>query len=770
MKRIIGFALFIFLIVVSNQVAGQKRSIATELNGFLKKYPRTKVALFISQTKVTPGDTIWFHAQVFEPSGTPFTQRQILNLELVDQNGRIVHRQNALMADGSANSYLSIPAAVQEGFYLIRAFTNLMRNFGEESFSWQTIEVVRERSLQRLLPASEISLHPEGGHLTGGVMNHLVVLYHGLPLGSPVKIIGSVSGVLSTLYVVPSGISSVMINPRPGETIHAVYSADITIKSVERKAEVGGIALFLREGPGNIRLSFPAKNYSAKDLQVILLGRGEAREFLLRRDYSDSLIYDLPMNVSSGYYQILVFSQDKKIIANRIWSKTEGQPSVSLRLQSDAAGLRSKMDWGLELKDENGRPLNGIFQMTITDERAYRHFTATDPVSLLQRYQGNDPVEQTGQGSAGLEEIAIQENWLPAGWNDPAYRPEHQSQSTLRLAGRVSRTDGLPFRDSTSVMLFLQKKMMGYEAEIHNAAFDAPVYFDFTGADKLFFAVHRNDSAINEVMLRLNRDSVSSHRAPVSKPVLSRDPFADLMTRKKTTDRSYRFFKTTTTFSTVEQPDPNRPFEETLQGADVSVQIDDYVVFPTLDDVIREIVPSLKHRRLNGRSSVRVFLFSPVVLNTPILSTDDPLYIIDGQMTKSTEYFMNMNPADLISIRIVRNVQKLARFGYLGKNGVVLVKTRNPSAILQYKENLVSEINGLNVVAKSADQPGTDPRIPDLRIVLDWKSAQKTDDQGKYSSSFTTGDLTGTFLIRIEGMTEDGNPFFAERKFDVKEK
>ena len=200
------------------------------------------------------------------------------------------------------------------------------------------------------------------------------------------------------------------------------------------------------------------------------------------------------------------------------------------------------------------------------------------------------------------------------------------------------------------------------------------------------------------------------------------------------------------------------------------MQIDDYVVFPTLEDVIREIVPSLKHRRTGDRSSVRVFLYSPVVTNTPILSTGDPLYIIDGRMTLSTEYFMNMNPADLISIRIVRNVQKLTKFGYLGKNGVVLVRTKNPDAIRQFTENSVFPVNGLNtgIVPFAAAQ--SDPRIPDLRTLLHWDAAHVTDDQGKLNFSFTTGDIAGTFTIRVEGITEDGYPFSAEQKIQVQEK
>lgn len=769
MKARLILLLTISFFFAASSAEAQKRSIVSELGTFIKKYPRIKVILFLSQTKATPGDTVRLHAKVLDPSGKEFTQRQILNIELADFNGKIVHRQNVLMATGSSASYLALPATLSEGFYLIRAYTNRMRNFGEDSFSWQTIEVVRERSLQRSISAPFISIHPEGGYLIGDVNNHLIVTYHGIPLGASIRITGSASGELGVVFAAPSGISSTMIHPKAGEVIYAITSLEI--KSSELTAVSSGVAMLLREKRSDLRLAFPARTFSGKDLDVILLGRGEARELQLRKDYGDSLIYDLPLNPTNGCYQILVFSQDRRIIARRTWVASANQTVALLNLKDPAPGLREKSELMLQLRDQNNKPLKGIFNLTITDERAFHEDKADNPMSLLQRYQGVDPeANQRWSNQSDLEAITLQENWLPDNWSDPAYSQIHQSQSTLRFSGQVTRKDGLSFRDSTSVMLFLQKKMMGYEAQVKDGRFDAPVYFDFTGEDKLFFAVHRNDSALNNVVLRLDRDTLAARHAPEFKTLLSRDPFADFMSKKKSTERSYRFFRTATTIATTEQSDPNRPYEEVLQGADVSVQIDDYVVFPTLDDVIREIVPSLKHRKTGGRSSVRVFLYSPVLTNTPILSFDEPLYIIDGHLTKSTEYFMNMNPADLISIRIVRNVQKLARFGYLGRNGVVLVKTRNPSAILQFKENLVTNVNGLNIFISDMPLLISDPRVPDLRLVLDWQTGRQTDDQGNFAHSFRTGDIAGPFLIRAEGITEDGTPFFIQQRFQVKEK
>lgn len=768
MTRLFYFSLTLATFLFNITGDAQKRMVETELNNFFKKYPRSKVVLFLSQNKVIPGDTILFQAGVYNQSGDLIPQRQILQLELIDQKGLIVHRQNVLMATGEVDSYVTIPSSLGEGFYLLRAFTNTMRNQGDLSFAQYLLEVVRERTLQPSPQSSYISLFPEGGQLIGNTDNHLIVRYNGVSLGAPIQIIGSTSGKLGTVFAESSSISSLMVRPKLGEKVHAEHSSGL--KSDLTAVTQEGVAVLLREKQGDVRISFPAKSFSWKDLNVMLLGRGQARELLLRSDASDSLVYELPDAPGNGYYQLIVLSNKRNILARRLWAVTSNSPRVLVDLKNKQPGLRSEVGAQVQLKDDRGRPLKGQLNLAVVYRGALNQQQENDR-SLLQQFQGNSSVSlQRKNDLNDLELITLREDWLPENWYAADYHPEFTTQPILKFSGTALRMNGNSFRDSTSVMLFLQKKLTGYEAPIINGKFDAPIYFDFDGEDELFYTVHRNDSSISDARIILDRDTVSKQQAPSFKPLLSRDPFADFMVRKKATDRSYRFFNSIAGFMASEQPDPNKSFEDALQGADIAVQIDDYVVFPTLDDVIREIVPSLKHRRTSGRSVVRVFLYSPVLTNTPILSTGDPLYIIDGQMTANTEYFMSMNPAELISIRIVRNVQKLARFGYLGKNGVVLVKTRNPRAIREFKENTVLDVSGLNQRYVYTQNLAQDKRIPDLRILLYWQTAQRTDDQGNYNFAITTGDLAGSFLIRIQGLTEDGRPFSLEYPLEIKEK
>jgi len=58
-------------------------------------------------------------------------------------------------------------------------------------------------------------------------------------------------------------------------------------------------------------------------------------------------------------------------------------------------------------------------------------------------------------------------------------------------------------------------------------------------------------------------------------------------------------------------------------------------------------------------------------------------------------------------------------------------------------------------------------RIPDLRTNLYWNPAVATDPGGIVKISFNASDVTGRFRVKIEGMTEDGQPFSAQETFHV---
>jgi hypothetical protein len=65
--------------------------------------------------------------------------------------------------------------------------------------------------------------------------------------------------------------------------------------------------------------------------------------------------------------------------------------------------------------------------------------------------------------------------------------------------------------------------------------------------------------------------------------------------------------------------------------------------------------------------------------------------------------------------------------------------------------------------------PSKDDERPDLRSALFWKPDVTTDASGKSKIVFYTSDISSTFKIVMEGISEEGLPLYSEKEFVVEE-
>ena len=69
-------------------------------------------------------------------------------------------------------------------------------------------------------------------------------------------------------------------------------------------------------------------------------------------------------------------------------------------------------------------------------------------------------------------------------------------------------------------------------------------------------------------------------------------------------------------------------------------------------------------------------------------------------------------------------------------------------------------------VFQKYDASNRDSRLPDFRQQLYWESDLKM-DQTNNEISFFTSDVTGTFEVKLEGITSDGTPISISKRFSV---
>jgi hypothetical protein len=290
--------------------------------------------------------------------------------------------------------------------------------------------------------------------------------------------------------------------------------------------------------------------------------------------------------------------------------------------------------------------------------------------------------------------------------------------------------------------------------------FSFPLLLAVNHPDRFYYTATLKGKDVDDVSVQMyDADSTLSFLAnPYTEDRNAADPFTAYSLQVQSIKNSYSFFMNALPGDSVEEP--NKAMEDELSGADLTVDLNDYLMMPTMEEVVREIVRAVEYRKISGRPVIRVYTIGKVTNYS-----SGPLFVIDGMITKDPSYFLGLKPTDVISIKVVRDSKKLFALGSLGANGVILVKTKLRAKIV--KEKHIIDFAGLLPESRNSSWEYANPKIPDLRPCLFWTSKKFSGGDGEHLV-FKTSDDVGKFKVQIFGLTEDGIPFYSEYPFQVK--
>lgn len=307
--------------------------------------------------------------------------------------------------------------------------------------------------------------------------------------------------------------------------------------------------------------------------------------------------------------------------------------------------------------------------------------------------------------------------------------------------------------DSVLITFYLNNNdfIYGQYAD-RNGDFEFPLFKEF-GKEKIYYSVSRKGVRLAERII-LHERFIDKTEQWQNSEKKNPDQYFKLSTSRNKVAGSYNYYLAESSDNTDETDD--------WMDTDFEIGMDNFEPFMDMKEVLINIVQTVKYVARKEGDGVRVFM-----KESAMYARYDPLFIINGTMTDDTQYFLGLDPDKIEKIGVLRSSKNLARFGELGKNGIVLVKTRDATVDLGGIRTL--SITGIN---KSVDfhSPGydnnTNAKVPDLRSTLYWNPKLISDKNGIITFSFYTGDATGTFTIKINGRSENGF-FSAEENFEV---
>jgi hypothetical protein len=322
----------------------------------------------------------------------------------------------------------------------------------------------------------------------------------------------------------------------------------------------------------------------------------------------------------------------------------------------------------------------------------------------------------------------------PSAWVDTLFYPA----TVLKSDGSVLTTNLLPVFDPNRYEFGFAKAQEG-RVMLQTAPFE--------GKKKLQVRDLQGDDlkpAVNPQKL-----SPITEKPAVSKAVAT---YIDLSRRRR---KIYQLFATVETEIDATVTRENQ--REVRPNRDFNVQ--DYKAFPDMFNFFKEVAGELKVRLKKGNYSARLY-------NAPNqrFFGDNPLYIIDGRLTRDDNYVMSLPPSEVRYLAFYYVGSELRRnFPALGNNGVVRIETiRGAEKFPAADADDSFSVRGLQPKATFPLRDAAESDVPAISPVLLWKTGR-----GDASIDLPATDDVGTYRVLVVTRSPDGKQRATSQVFEV---
>lgn len=784
MKRIAQGLVFLagccLLTMAFSEQGNFARILQEKLGLYYARHIPLKVHLTFNQPTYVPGDTAFYGIRLFTAEGhLPIEGRQILNVLLLNSEGEPVQRHRGLVTNGRGTNQLPLPEGLPSGIYTVAAFHPVMEGEDTDLFFQMPLYVVGPSIHALARPTPDLAFFPEGGNFVAGITNKVVA--QGLP-GASATVLQRDEQVAS-FELNDQGVGIFFLKPARGAEYQVRIKGQAEQIPLPTSLEDGAgllVSVPLNRAPIRITVQVPESS-GLRDEHLTLALTAQSRVYFtaaISLRQSNFVTLAFPQNdLPRGIAHLTLFAADGNTLAERlVYIADDEGPSAGIALKKQQFEVRERVPLSITLRDEEGKPVGGDVSV-----RVYREALSTTGIRDVRfpefvdlwadvsdsRYHAFTEAATSRDDLLVLDQLLVTKEWKRFSWDDvwKEKLPTMPFRKFLHLRGNAHNSDGTPLPDSTMLTFFLQKGVMTYEVQVTPSGnFEFSLVLDFFGEEEFFYRAESRGKFLPNVQVTLHAEYSNLPLTPGSVETdIPDSAFADAQ-RRKQIDRSYQYHLHKP--SMTRPPSLNALIEEEVFGADVVINFEDYYLFPTMSETLREIVPMLQHRRQKSRDVVRLFFD-----DRNRFAEEEPLFVIDGVITDNTTYFLGLNPADVVSIRVLNSYDKLSTFGAVGKNGMVLVETRIPGHAEQIPRSPYTfTAQGLTATTWRPDKPTPSQasRVPDLRTALYWNPAVRVDSTGIVSLDFNASDVTGRFRIEVEGFTDDGVPLFSEADIKVR--
>lgn len=197
---------------------------------------------------------------------------------------------------------------------------------------------------------------------------------------------------------------------------------------------------------------------------------------------------------------------------------------------------------------------------------------------------------------------------------------------------------------------------------------------------------------------------------------------------------------------------------------DAHYVLDDYTRFSKMEDVFREYIRPVGVSKRQG-----VFHLSVYSQTNRFIVDQNPLVLMDGIPVFNMNAFFTYDPLKVKTIDVVTSKYFRSGAAFPGIISVNTFKGKTDRQIIDENANVLAYETVQKrhpFFAPTYDQPANE-HLPDFRNVLYWNPSIVSNPDGSATFEFYTSDLTGEFVIQVNGLSKNGDAGSMSVKFEV---
>jgi hypothetical protein len=776
------FACFV-LLFFCNCINGQSQVseiLQQQFKDYNQQRLREKLFAHTDKTFYLTGETLWFKLYNVEANEhTPISISKVAYVEVMNNAKRPVLQAKIELKDGFGDGSFVLPASLNSGSYVLRAYTNWMKNFDENFYFQKAITIVntgKRPDWQSLEKKESYQIHffPEGGnlvyHLQSKIAFHITDQY-----GKGVEGTGAVTNTqndtvakfrslqfgMGNFYFIPQSFNDYKVTVR-------LNNGEVITSSLPQAYKEGLVMQLSSVDTGHLQVIVHSSDAASNSLVYLLIHTRQTIKMVVGKKLNAGMvewIVDKSL-LGDGISNLILFNEARQPLCERLYFKRPVRKmNIDVRANSNEYEVRSKVGLKLATSNKKGELIDSHLSLSVFRIDSLQQQDANTIESFLwltSDLQGciESPLyyfenKNSREAEEATDNLMLTNGWRRFRWDNiikgekPMFQFLPEYEGLILQAKLTDKNSGEPVAGVKSFLSVPAEKFHVANAVSNKDGKAAFVIKNIYGPGELILQTDSNSNRYRTELLNSyteKNESLFFTRFYLPENWKNQLAYHNINTQLFNAFQPVHFQQ----FAIPAVRDTNVFYG----NPDKKYLLDDFTRFPTMEEVMREFIAEVRVRKEKDD-------FHYEVLNIPYQShfDSDPLVLIDGVPVYNINKIVSFDP---LKIKKVEVVARKYFWGNTVNNGIVSYTTYNgdlagfeldPDAVILEFQGLQLKREFYHPDYSTADKRSS--RLPDARNVLCWMPNVEL-KEGKKEVSFYTSDVSGTYAITVQGINASG--------------